>query len=172
VQLHDPDGFELKQALQAFEKGNLMLHEICNDLGIRPGPVYDEYVKRLKESKEPPSAHSVRVDVEKHAGFDRIYNDLPLMVKTILTLYPQCYIYELADYEPLPDTEWVIFLVPRLGFVKLYTSLFYDLGCYVEVTFPEPRNRRSAKDLATLLAQELNEFYRTRVQKDASLSHG
>ncbi len=172
MQLHDPDGFELNQALQAFEKGNLMLHEICNDLGIRPGPVYDEYVKRLKESRGPPRTSLVRVDVEKHAGFDRIYNDLPLMVKTILSLYPQCYIYELADYEPLPDTEWVIFLVPRLGFVKLYTSLFYDLGCYVEVAFPEPNRGRRAKELATLLAKQLNEFYGTRMQKASSLSHG
>ncbi len=172
MQLHDPDTFELTQALRAFRKGDSMLSKICNDLGIRPGPVYDEYVTDLREMKGVPPSHNVRIDIEQHAGFDRVYNDLPIITNSISAIYPKWYLYELADYEPLPDTEWVIFFVPKLGFVKLYTSLFYDLGCYVEVTFLEPCQEGAARELATRISTALNEFYRKRVQKETSLSHG
>lgn len=170
--LHDPDAFELKQALLAFDKGDLMLSEICENLGIRPGPVYDAYVTRLRETRAVPSSHGVRVDVDQHAGFDRVYNDLPVIINSISKVYTEWYLYELADYEPLPDTEWVIFLIPRLGFVKLYTSLFYDLGCYIEVTFPQSGQKNSASKLANKISRELNDFYRKRVEKEDSLSHG
>lgn len=149
-----------------------MLYEICNDLGIRPGPVYDEYVDRLKESREIPKTYRVRVPVEQHVGFDRIYNDLPILINTISATYPECYLLELADYEPLPDTEWVIFFVPGLGFIRLYTSLFYDLGCYVDVIFPNRKQRNSAKRVANDIAEALNGFYRCRARKEVSLSHG
>ena len=149
-----------------------MLSEICEDLGVRPGPVYDEYITRLKERKAMPTSNRVRVEVPHHSGFDRIYNDLPLIVKTVERSGHECYLYELADYEPLPDTEWVIFLVPGLGLVKLYTSLFYDLGCYVEIAFPDPLQSDTAERLARKVSENLNEFYRKRVEREKSLSHG
>lgn len=172
MQLHDPDSFEMEQALHAFESGEVALSKICNDLGIRPGPVYDEYVRRLREGRQTPPDHSFRTDVEQHSGFDRVYNDLPIVIKTISQLYNEWYLYELADYEPLPDTEWVIFFLPRLGFVKLYTSLFYDLGCYVEILFPDAAQKESARNLAESIAAALNAFYRKNAQKEKSLSHG
>lgn len=172
MQLHDPDAFELRQALKAFESGDCMLSEVCEDLGIRPGPVYDEYVKRLKLAREVPDGRRIQLQIEHHVGFDRIYNDLPMLVKTIAECYHEFYLYDLADYEPLPDTEWVIFLVPSLGFVKLYTSLFYDLGCYVEVVFVDPGTVDDARELAERIRTTLDNFYRTRVEREESLSHG
>ncbi len=172
MQLHDPDTFELKRALEAFQEGGSMLSEICGDLGVRPGPVYDEYVTRLKEDKGVPTSNLVRFDVPHHSGFDRIYNDLPLIVKTVELTGQKCFLYELADYEPLPDTEWAVFLIPGLGFLKLYTSLFYDLGCYVEVVHPDPANGELARNTASRVSDSLNEFYRKRVEREKSLSHG
>lgn len=172
MQLHDPDPFELKQALTAFCRGNQTLPEICNDLGIRPGPVYDEYVNELKEGKSVPVEHKVRLEIEQHAGFDRVYNDLPILIEQISKRFPDCYLYELADYEPLPDTEWVVFFVPSLGFVKLYTSLFYELGCYIEVIIPDSSKKAAARDLAQEIRNALNRFYKSRTDREKSLSHG
>jgi hypothetical protein len=172
VQLHDPDSFELRQAIQAFHKGESMLSEICSEMGVRPGPVYDEYVNSLRETKEVPASHKVRVEVRQHVGYDRIYNDLPVMANTISADYGEWYLYELADYEPLPDTEWVTFLVPKLGLVKLYTSLFYDLGCYVEVAFLNPKQKNQAAELATRASTALDGLYAKRARRDTSLSHG
>ena len=172
MKLHDPDEFELRQALQIFGKGDSMLSEVCENLGVRPGPVYDAYVEQLKNARDIPPGHRVRVEIKQHAGFDRIYNDLPQLIDVISGKYPGCYLYELADYEPLPDTEWVIFFVPDLGFVKLYTSLFVELGCYVEIIHLDAGRRDAAEELAEEISNRLDEFYRSRVEKTISLSHG
>ncbi len=172
MSLHDPDAFELEQAFRTFRGGEQTLPEICNDLGIRPGPVYDYYVEDLKENREVPESNRVRVNVDQHAGFDRVYNDLPIMVNQISGKYPKYSLYELADYEPLPDTEWVIFFIPNLGFIKLYTSLFYDLGCYLEALIPDSSRKREAERLVEKMRIELNRFYREKSERETSLSHG
>jgi hypothetical protein len=172
LKLHDPDEFELRQAIEIFEKGDSMLSDICENLGVRPGPVYDAYVERMKETRDIPPENRIRMEIKQHAGFDRIYNDLPQLIDVISGKFAGCYLYELADYEPLPDTEWVIFFVPELGFVKLYTSLFVELGCYVEVIYLEAGQRRAAEELAIDIVDKLNLFYRSRVERTISLSHG
>lgn len=105
MKLHDPDEFELRQAIEIFEKGDSMLSDVCENLGVRPGPVYDAYVERMKDTREIPHGNRIRMEIKQHAGFDRIYNDLPQLIDVISRRFAGCYLYELADYEPLPDTE-------------------------------------------------------------------
>jgi len=171
MKVHDPDSFELQQALRMFRCGELPLTEICSSLGIRPGPVYDAYVSQLKQDRAIPAENAVKENVEEHVGYDRVYNDLPLIVRAMSEAGYEWYLYELADYEPLPDTEWVIFFLPDLGLVKLYTSLFYDLGCYVEIVHAKRSDRARAEALASTIAKRLNSFYRGKM-KEQSLSHG
>ena len=171
MKLHDPDSFELRQAIRIFRSGEVPLTEICSSLGIRPGPVYDAYVAQLKEDRSIPEKSVVRKNVEKHIGIDRVYNDLPLLIKVMSHSGYDWYLYELADYEPLPDTEWVTFFLPGLGLVKLYTSLFYDLGCYIEVVHSKESDRDKAERLALSIVKDLNAFYGRRM-KHESLSHG
>lgn len=171
MKLHDPDEFELKQALKLFTRGDSTLSEICENLGIRPGPIYDAYVEEIKAARDIPPDHLVRIEIKHHTGFDRIYNDIPQLVKIITERFPDCFLYELADYEPLPDTEWVTFFVPEIGFVKLYTSLFIKLECYVEVVHLDIQKSGLARELATEISEKLDDYYRSRVERINSLSY-